>query len=120
LLVQRGAPDRLRGRALAVLLSSFYLTQGIGMVAAGPLADALGGRAMFAIAGVLYLLTSLVAVTMTGRLRRTALAVPVSEPGSVESLFKHEQLHAPHWIDRIAILLDQIDQTRRAEARRSA
>jgi MFS family permease len=120
LLVQRGAPDRLRGRALAVLLSSFYLTQGVGMVLGGPLADMLGGRAMFAVAGVLYLLTSLVAVAMTSRLRSAAIATPVPEPGSVESLFAEDGEQGPRGIDRIALLLEEIDATRRAESRRSA
>jgi MFS family permease len=51
LLVQRGAPDELRGRAFTVLMSSNYVVLGLGMLAAGPLTDGLGPRAVWAIAG---------------------------------------------------------------------
>jgi len=44
LLVQRGAPDRLRGRVFTVLMSSNYAVLGLGMVAAGPLTDEFGAR----------------------------------------------------------------------------
>ena len=44
LLVQRGAPDELRGRAFTVIMSSNYALLGVGMAAAGPLTDAFGAR----------------------------------------------------------------------------
>jgi MFS family permease len=44
LLVQRGAPDRLRGRVFTVLMSSNYAVLGLGMAAAGPLTNAVGAR----------------------------------------------------------------------------
>lgn len=47
LLVQRGAPDRLRGRAFTVIMSSNFALLGLGMIAAGPLTDAFGGRWIF-------------------------------------------------------------------------
>ncbi len=47
LLVQRGAPDRLRGRAFTVIMSSNFAVLGAGMVAAGPLTDAFGARWVF-------------------------------------------------------------------------
>jgi MFS family permease len=50
LLVQRGAPDELRGRAFTVLMSSTYVTLGAGMVAAGILTNALGARWVWGIA----------------------------------------------------------------------
>ena len=43
-LVQRGAPDRLRGRAFTVLMSVTYAAMGVGLVVAGPLTDAVGAR----------------------------------------------------------------------------
>ena len=43
-LVQRGAPDRLRGRAFTVLMSVDYAALGVGLVVAGPLTDAVGAR----------------------------------------------------------------------------
>jgi MFS family permease len=51
LLVQRGAPDELRGRAFTLLMSSNYVVLGLGMVAAGPLTDELGPRTVWALAG---------------------------------------------------------------------
>ena len=52
LLIQRGAPDELRGRAFTVLMSSTYVVLGIGMLVAGPLTDAVGPRTVWALAGV--------------------------------------------------------------------
>jgi MFS family permease len=46
-LVQRGAPDRLRGRAFSVLMSAGYAFLGLGMVIAGPLTNAAGARAVW-------------------------------------------------------------------------
>jgi MFS family permease len=47
LLVQRGAPDRLRGRAFAVVISINFAFLGVGMAVAGPLTDAFGPRALW-------------------------------------------------------------------------
>jgi MFS family permease len=44
LLVQRGAPDRLRGRVFTVLMSSNYVVLGLGMVVAGLLTNRFGAR----------------------------------------------------------------------------
>jgi MFS family permease len=60
LLVQRGAPDELRGRAFTVLMSSNYVVLGLGMLAAGPLTDALGPRAVWGVAGALSALAALI------------------------------------------------------------
>jgi hypothetical protein len=49
LLVQRGAPDRLRGRAFTVVMSVGYAVLGAGMIGAGPLTNAIGARAVWAI-----------------------------------------------------------------------
>jgi MFS family permease len=67
-LIQRGAPDRLRGRAIAVLMSSTYATMAVAMGVAGVLVNALGGRAVWALAGVVYLVGALVALALTRRL----------------------------------------------------
>lgn len=47
LLVQRGTPDRLRGRAFTVIMSSNFALLGAGMIAAGPLTEAFGARWVF-------------------------------------------------------------------------
>ena len=48
LLVQRGAPDELRGRAFAVLMSSNVALLTLGMVVAGRLTDSVGARWIWA------------------------------------------------------------------------
>jgi MFS family permease len=49
LLVQRGAPDRLRGRAFTVIMSTNFALLGLGMAVAGPLTDTFGARQVFAV-----------------------------------------------------------------------
>jgi MFS family permease len=50
LLVQRGVPDRLRGRAFTLLMSSNFAVLGIGMLLAGPATDAVGPRWVWGVA----------------------------------------------------------------------
>jgi MFS family permease len=76
LLVQRGAPDELRGRAFTVIMSSNYVLLGLGMVAAGPLTDAVGGRWMWGGAAAFYLAAALVAAALA---RGLAIAVPAPQ-----------------------------------------
>jgi MFS family permease len=64
LLIQRGAPDELRGRAFTVLMSSNYVVLGLGMIAAGPLTDALGPRAIWALAGGLCAVAAVIGLAM--------------------------------------------------------
>ena len=65
LLVQRGAPDQYRGRALATIMSSNYAVLGLAMAAAGVLTDVVGARAVWIGAGAMYLVAAAVAVVMT-------------------------------------------------------
>jgi DHA3 family macrolide efflux protein-like MFS transporter len=60
LLVQRGAPDRLRGRAFTVVMSVGYSVLGLGMVVAGPLTNAIGARAVWGISAGLTAVGALV------------------------------------------------------------
>jgi ENTS family enterobactin (siderophore) exporter len=64
LLVQRGAPDQLRGRAFTVIMSVNYLLLGLGMAAAGPLTDAIGARWMWGAAAGTYGLATLLALVL--------------------------------------------------------
>ncbi|MDX6369235.1 MAG: hypothetical protein QOG93_737 [Gaiellaceae bacterium] len=64
LLVQRGAPDAIRGRVFTVIMSVNYLVYGIGFVVAGPLTDSVGPRWVFAGVGVALALASLVAYAL--------------------------------------------------------
>jgi MFS family permease len=72
LLVQRGAPDRLRGRAFTVLMSSNVTFLALGMVLAGRLTEAFGPRWVWAGAAVL----STAAAALGFTLARTVNAPP--------------------------------------------
>ena len=104
ILVQRGAPDEMRGRSLAVLMSLYYACLGVGMVVAGVLTDAVGARTVWALAGAVYLVAALIAFVMTRRIREAAIA-------------ERPEL-ADDGLQRMGRLLDEIDETRRAEAER--
>jgi len=75
LLVQRGAPDVMRGRAIAVLMSSTSLTIVCSMAVTGVLTNEFGGRTLWVIAGCIYLFGSTIAYFRTRALRR-ALETP--------------------------------------------
>jgi MFS family permease len=77
LLIQRGAPDIMRGRAVAVLMSSTYLVLALAYAAAGPLTDAFGGRVLWAIAGGVYLCGAVTALARTRALRRALESPPL-------------------------------------------
>ncbi|HEY7381847.1 MAG TPA: MFS transporter [Gaiella sp.] len=109
LLVQRGSPDAMRGRALAVLMSTYYGTLGLGMAGAGVLTDVFGARTTWALAGCVYLLAALVAFPMTRRMRdeidvSRRLTVVESPPAS--------------GLQRLEMLLTEIDTARKLEEER--
>ncbi|MGL6279376.1 MAG: MFS transporter [Gaiella sp.] len=106
-LVQRGAPDAMRGRSLAVLMSAYYALLGIGMATAGVLTDVAGSRTVWALAGCVYLVAALIAFVMTRRIREDAEAKLI-EDGIVPAA----------GIDRLQSLLAEIDETRRRERAR--
>ncbi|MGH2996230.1 MAG: MFS transporter [Gaiellaceae bacterium] len=64
LLVQRGAPDRLRGRAFTVVMSVGYAVLGLGMVAAGPLTNVAGARTVWGISGALFAVAAVVGLVL--------------------------------------------------------
>ena len=100
LFVQRGAPDRMRGRALAVLMSIYYGVLGLAMAGAGIVTDVAGPRATWALAGCVYLGASLAAFIMT-RHTRAALEALDAPPAS--------------GIARLESLLTEIDTARALE-----
>jgi MFS family permease len=65
LLVQRGAPDRFRGRAFATIMNTNYGVLGLAMAAAGVLTDVFGPREVWLGGAVLYLLGGLAALVLT-------------------------------------------------------
>jgi MFS family permease len=61
LLVQRGAPDEIRGRVFTVIMSVNYALYGIGFLVAGPLTDSVGPRWVFGGVGAALALAAVVA-----------------------------------------------------------
>jgi MFS family permease len=66
-LVQRGAPDRMRGRAFAVVMSVGYTFVGLGMIVAGPLTNEVGARQVWAGSAVLVALAAIVGFVLARR-----------------------------------------------------
>jgi MFS family permease len=81
LLVQRGAPDRLRGRAFTVLMSSNVAFLALGMIVAGRLTEAFGPRWVWGAAAILSVVAAVVGFTLARRVGEvpTELAEP-AEP----------------------------------------
>jgi predicted MFS family arabinose efflux permease len=82
LLVQRGAPDRLRGRAFTVVMSIGYAVLGLGMVLAGPLTNTIGARAVWGISAGLAALGALAGYVLIRGVTpepRPAEALPASD-----------------------------------------
>src|SRR4029453_17366834 len=67
LLVQRGAPDNVRGRVLTVVICATSAVLGIGMALAGPLVDAVGARWAYVIAGMVALVAAATGFVMLRR-----------------------------------------------------
>ena len=103
-LVQRGAPDAMRGRALAVLMSIYYAVLGLSMAGGGILVDAAGARVAWAFAGCIYVVAAAFAFVLTLRTRDAALP---------------ETDDAQAGIVRLRALMEEVEETRRRE-RRSA
>lgn len=78
LLVQRGAPDRLRGRAFTVIMGSNFAVLGIGMGIAPLLIDRLEARWVYGIAGALLGAAALSGYAMLRRARE-----PVPAPAAL-------------------------------------
>jgi MFS family permease len=132
LLVQRGAPDQYRGRALATIMSSNYALIGLAMAAAGVLTDIFGARTIWIAASVIFLFSALVAFVMTRWLPVTAADEQEAFHASSESAVAALATGQPHPADpdevgngaheppleRIATLLEEIEARRADEARR--
>ena len=145
LLVQRGAPDRFRGRALATIMSSNYAVLGLAMAGAGFLTHAFGARWVWVGAGVLYGFAAFVALVLTRWLpvaadeqesaveaaaQAAASSIGIGTNGSEpEEAPEPEPWSAPgpapvlepvstNGLERIATLLEQIEERRQVEGRR--
>jgi MFS family permease len=140
LLVQRGAPDRYRGRALTTIMSTNFAVLGLSMVATGVLTEAFGAREVLLGAAGALALAALVALAMTRwlpvsvREERAVLeaqgqaaadqlipvAVPASAPPPTPTPPPARGGSARSGLERIATLLEEIERRRDLEARRSS
>ena len=128
LLLQRGAPDAMRGRSIAVIMSSTYITLTAATAIAGPLKDAFSGRTLWALAGGVYVVGSAVAFVLIRLLPRSAderapavlETMPIPENGAVALAEATEtpRLGDPHPVERIRTLLDEVEIARVADAER--
>jgi len=84
LLVQRGAPDRLRGRVFTVLMSSNYAVLGLGMAAAGPLTNAFGARWVWGGSACLSVLAAAVGFGLARGIGHAPVSAP--EPSTEQAL----------------------------------
>ncbi len=64
-LVQRGAPDHVRGRAFTVIMSLNYAVLGIAFVVGGPFTNAFGARWAYGAASAAVFLAAAVALRLT-------------------------------------------------------
>jgi len=144
LLVQRGAPDRFRGRAFATIMNTNYAVLGLAMAAAGVLTDVFGPREVWLGGALLYLVGALTALVLTRWLpvitgdqddvieayKNAAVTAldngdAPSDPGLVPDpgvLPEPEPVldgSARNGLERIATLLEEIEERREVEARRT-
>jgi MFS family permease len=83
LLVQGGAPDQMRGRALTLVMSATYLLTGIGTVLAGALLHLGGARWAWGVAAICYAIAAVAGYSLA-RGARVAVHPAPPEPGSLE------------------------------------
>jgi MFS family permease len=83
LLVQGGAPDQMRGRALTLVMSATYLLTGIGTVLAGALLHLGGARWAWGVAAICYAIAAVAGYTLARGARFVAHPAP-PEPSSLE------------------------------------
>jgi MFS family permease len=76
LLVQRGVPDRVRGRAFTTVMSLNFAALGLAMAAAGPLTDAVGARWTFVAAAISHAVASVIGLAMLRGVRADAPSAP--------------------------------------------
>ena len=82
LIVQRGAPDHLRGRAFTTIMSVNFALLGLGMAVAGPITEKVGARWTFALAAVLAGIAALVGRALTRGMGSFTTAEPAPQPAS--------------------------------------
>ena len=141
ILVQRGAPDRFRGRALATIMSTNYVVIGLGMATTGLLLGWYSARWIMLSAATIFGLGAVVALLMTRWLPVTsadkdhlleaygeaAAGELIALNGGAVAARVAVELPPPvpvaagSGLERIATLLEEIEHRRQRErARRAA
>jgi hypothetical protein len=82
-----------------VLMSTYYGVLGLAMAGGGLLVDGAGARVAWAVAGVVYLVSCLIAFALMGRAKQVRVLEPADPTG----------------LERIRTLMSEIDDTRRRE-----
>jgi MFS family permease len=103
ILVQRGAPDRYRGRALATIMSSNYAVLGLAMGAAGVLTNEYGARTVWIAAGAMYAAGAIVSLAVTRWL-------PVSVTDADDVLDEHGRVAASALAGESPALADEVSE----------
>jgi MFS family permease len=80
LLVQRGAPDELRGRVFTVLMSSNYAVLGLGMIVAGRLVNEFGARWVWGISAGIVVLAAGVGYVLASGIKEPEVIVAEPRP----------------------------------------
>ena len=136
LLVQKGAPDRYRGRVLTTIMSSNFAVLGLAMAGAGVLTDVVGARWVLVSAAAANFAAVLVAVVMTRWLpipraaeqealeaQAAAAVLGFSRPKEGVGFVPQPRIEPngppKGGLERIAALLEEIEARRELEARRS-
>jgi hypothetical protein len=84
-LVQRGAPDVMRGRALTLVMSATYAVMGIGTVVAGALLTQGNARWLWIAAGIACGLAAVVGYALArGSAEADVGSMPPPEPAPYE------------------------------------
>ncbi len=138
ILVQRGAPDRFRGRALSTIMSTNFLIIGLALATAGVLVDLLGARSVMVAAAAICAAGALASIVLTYWLPvdsvdedhvleaygEAAAGALVSVDGLRPELLAARRAQAPRdgsanaGLERIAVLLEEIERRRESEAKR--
>ncbi len=84
-LVQRGAPDHLRGRAFTVIMSANFVVLGVAMFVTGLLLDPLGPRWIWGGSAIVLLVAAGIANTMVRALPLGGAPTPPQAAGQVGS-----------------------------------
>jgi len=136
ILVQRGAPDRFRGRALSTIMSTNFLVIGLAMGTAGLLVNWMGARWVMIAAAAICAVGALAAALLTHWLPVHSVdedhvleaygEVAAGALVSLDSVRREPLLPAPARVrdgsangglERIAVLLEEIERRRENEAR---